>query len=93
MRGGCAAQILRLSPIGWSFSWVSRPRHGLKRRCQVYLPARSAYLRWVMRLLSLEPDEGIIEEVASKPEDAGPGLAIEPLASLRRLELCFKPLK
>ncbi|CAK9109761.1 Proline iminopeptidase (PIP) (Prolyl aminopeptidase) (PAP) [Durusdinium trenchii] len=39
--------------------------------------ARSAYLRWIMRLLSLEPDESIIEEVARNPEDAGDGLAIE----------------
>eukprot|EP00434_Breviolum_minutum_P039966 symbB.v1.2.035504.t1/scaffold4766.1/size35193/5 len=39
--------------------------------------ACAAYLRWVMRLLSLCPDENIIEEIASKPEEAGPGPAIE----------------
>lgn len=50
--------------------------------------ACAAYLRWVMRLLSLCPDENIIEEIASKPEEAGPGPAIEMnyMAKLRCLK-------
>ncbi len=54
--------------------------------------ACAAYLRWVMRLLSLCPDENIIEEIASKPEDAGPGPAIEMnyMAILRWFEMTWK---
>eukprot|EP00438_Fugacium_kawagutii_P028436 Skav226820 [mRNA] locus=scaffold606:105615:110960:- [translate_table: standard] len=44
---------------------------------KVKLAATSAYLRWVLHLLSVSPDKEIIEEIAQKPEEAGPGPAIE----------------
>lgn len=37
----------------------------------------SSYLRWILRLLSVSPDEAIIEEIAQKPEEAGYGPSIE----------------
>ena len=55
-------------------------------RCaQVRHGAMSAYLRWILRLLSVSPDEAIIEEIAQKPEEAGHGPSIEMnyMANLR----------
>ncbi|CAJ1350195.1 unnamed protein product, partial [Effrenium voratum] len=43
----------------------------------VKLPAVSAYVSWILRLLTLTPDEALIAEAASKPEEAGPGPGIE----------------
>jgi hypothetical protein len=37
----------------------------------------SSYLRWILRLLSVSPDEAVIEEIAQKPDEAGYGPSIE----------------
>ncbi|CAL1136915.1 unnamed protein product [Cladocopium goreaui] len=44
---------------------------------EVRRSAMSSYLRWILRLLSVSPDEAIIEEIAQKPDEAGYGPSIE----------------
>mmetsp|Transcript_51359 Transcript_51359/g.94925 ORF Transcript_51359/g.94925 Transcript_51359/m.94925 type:complete len:384 (+) Transcript_51359:27-1178(+) len=43
----------------------------------VHLPARRSYSLWILRLLSVAPDEAMIREMSSHPEEAGTGPAIE----------------
>jgi len=54
-------------------SWASAKRQAR----QVRRSAMSSYLRWILRLLSVSPDEAIIEEIAQKPDEAGYGPSIE----------------
>ena len=59
-----------------SFWRFSLPNLGLPPSAklrQVRRSAMSSYLRWILRLLSVSPDEAVIEEIAQKPDEAGYG--------------------
>ena len=56
-----------------------------RARRQVRRAALSSYLRWVLRLLSVAPDEAVIEEIAQQPDEGcGPSIEMNYMATLDR---------
>ena len=65
-------------PLPLSFPTLTAP--GCR---QVRRAALSSYLRWILRLLSVAPDEAVIEEIAQQPDDGcGPSIEMNYMATL-----------